>query len=332
MTQLSPTSALNQLREEHADELQAVLKGQAETVEELRREHSQVLGEHHEAMMFLSQERDSLVEAQRTAHERIISDLSATHESALLDLHSRHAETIAHLKGSHEEAIADLHRNHEENVAFLGREQEALVEEMENSLSESEEQRRQLKLRADQAAFEISRVRDETAIQRNNTNKQLADVQRNNAALEQARADLEAENENMSRRLAELDHRNSRRSSPMPPQGPPPTTPLPPLPGFFSSPLMKDPSSDGTMSSSTHRSRRSHGSTVTAPTSLDNVGSAVAHLPEPIGQMVQKVMAERDAALAAKQQLQLELESTRDTVSRTVFCDEPSDASGISDA
>lgn len=311
----SPTSALNQLREEHAEEIQALLKGQAESMEELQREHSQALHAHQLAMTSLNQERDTQFEAQRTVHERAIHDLTATHESAVLDLEARHVQAFQDLKTSHETAIAEVQRKHEEAIAVLCREQEALVQEMETSLSESEEQRRQLKMKADQAAFEVSRIRDETSIQRNNTVKQLADFQRNNAALEEAKAELQAENEEMSRRLLDLEQRNNRKSPPMPPQGPPPSTPLPPLPGHFASPPLRDLSSDGTMSSSTHRSSGSHGSTVTAPTSLEYVGPAVAHLPEPIGQMVQKVMAERDAALAAKQELSQQLEYMREAVS-----------------
>jgi len=311
----SPTSALNQLREEHAEEIQALLKGQAESMEELQREQSQALHAYQLAMTTVNQERDTQFEAQRTVHERAIHDLTATHESAVLDLEARHVQAFQDLKTSHETAIAEVQRKHEEAIAALCREQEALVQEMETSLSESEEQRRQLKMKADQAAFEVCRIRDETSIQRNNTVKQLADFQRNNAALEEAKAELQAENQEMSRRLLDLEQRNNRKSPPMPPQGPPPSTPLPPLPGHFASPLLRDLSSDGTTSSSTHRSSGSHGSTVTAPTSLEYVGPAVAHLPEPIGQMVQKVMAERDAALAAKQELSQQLESMKEAVS-----------------
>ena len=254
-----------------------------------------------------NRERDSQLEVQVTAHAKAVADLDPTHERAVLDLKSQHAKAIDDLKSSHEVAMAELEQKHGETIVALGQEQEALVEEMENSLSASEEQRRQLKIKADQASFEISRVRDETTVQRKTTAKQLAEVQRNNAVLEQARAELQEKNAELARRLSELDHRPSLKSSP--PQGPPPNTPLPPLPGQFSLLMIKDLSSEGTMSHSTHRSNGSHGSTLTAPTSLDND----AHLSE--HEKVQKVVAERDAALASKRELLYQLESAKEAVS-----------------
>lgn len=239
---------------------------------------------------------------------------TARDANALVEFGRNHDAAIKALGQQHEDALNDLRAANDAAISELAKEQEILVEEMERSLSASEEQRRQLKMKVDQAAFDLSRVQDEAAIQRNVVVKQLNELQKTNTQLEKVKADLEVENGDLSRRIAELDIRDNRRTSPMPPQGPPPTTPLPPLPGQLASPLMRGSSSEseGTPSTSTHRSTGSNGST--APTSLHDVGAAFAQLPEPVGQMVQKVLEERDAALAAKQHLVTELEKTKELV------------------
>ena len=311
----SPRSdaAANKRREEHSKELQSLITSHEETVDSLRQEHSAAVEEVRQALAKARTDYQNNLVEYRATHSKAIADLGVNHESAMAGLQKDHEGLVAGLKKGHDNTIAHLRRTHEEGMASLQKDHDLLVEEMEKSLSSSEEQRRQLKMKADQTMFELSRVRDEAAMIRNGNSKQVGDLQRANEHFEKINVELESVNTDLNRRLSELDQKYPRKSSmtvtSMPPQGPPPNTPLPPLPGQVASPIAKVPSSEGTWSSSTHRSTISSGST--APTSISDMGAAMAqaHLPEPVGSMVQKVVAERDAALLEKEELRRQLEA-----------------------
>jgi hypothetical protein len=193
----SINSALNKLREEHAEELQAVINGHAESTGSLREQHAAALDE-----------------------------LRATLETTKTDLTSQ----LARQRQDREAAIAELHSAHQAAIEALHEENEALAVELESALSSSEEQRRQLKMKADQAMFELSRVRDEHQIARSADLKQLTELNRSRAMLEKTISELEGARADLAMRNSELENRWSKRTTVPPPQGPPPNLPLPPLP------------------------------------------------------------------------------------------------------
>lgn len=321
----TPSLDISQLHEDHARELEVIINGHKQTIDQLSRDHSTAMDQLKTALADTRSESQARIEVQREGHGRALADLGLTHEKAMAGLQSDHEQVVASLKRGHETTIGHLRRTHEDALQGLQKEQESLMEEMEKSLSASEEQRRQTKMRADQAAFELSRIRDEAAIERQNALKQFNDLKKAHGQLEKINLDLEAANAELNKRVADLDQRFLRKSTTlppmsMPPQGPPPNTPLPPLPGQttpvlngMSSPMAmsKTTSSEGTWSNGTHNTRLSTESTSTAPTSVSvgEVASAVAQLPEPVGHMVQKIMTERDAALAEKEQIRKDLET-----------------------
>lgn len=65
---------------------------------------------------------------------------------------------------------------------------------IESRLLENEEQQRQLKMKADQALFELSRIRDECALERQNGGKQISELTERNGRLERVKVELEKVN------------------------------------------------------------------------------------------------------------------------------------------
>ena len=275
---------LEELRKERdgkAEELDTILRSHAETIENLRRDHSAAIEEIRSSFENARQEYQTELDGSRESHEQILSDQKKAQKHAL------------------DQAAQDS---------------EALVNEMEQSLASSEEQRRQLKMRADQTIFELSRIKDEYSIQRSGDVKQISDLQRANGRLEQVRIELENANADLAKRVSDMENRYSlRKPAALPPQGPPPTAPLPPLPPTaLPSPIFRQPSTD--LSTSSHRSSGS-----TALTSIQEIEGAVAQMPEGVGHVIHKVVAERDSAVhereTLRQRLASESERHRDTVS-----------------
>jgi len=205
---------------------------------------------------------------------------------------------------------AQTREEHAAALAAMEKDNEALVKEMESQLATSEDERRQLKMKADQAMFELSRIRDQGQLQQNVDAKQINELKRVNSSLGRTKAELETNNNELSKRLNELEIRNStsisRRASPLPPQGPPPNSPLPPIP---KSPTVANPSA--TMArlasgsslyngSTTTTSLQGHGPRISAG-SVTDIQSIIATLPEGPQQNVQKVVSERDAAVQQKE-------------------------------
>ncbi|ORY34052.1 hypothetical protein BCR39DRAFT_556841 [Naematelia encephala] len=197
----APSHVGNHLHEEHAEELKTVLHAHALTISTLQADHDKALQEI----------RTELQEAASTYETRLQEQLSA-----------------------HTTAMVDLEKSHDAALATLQSDNELLAEEMERSLSASEEQRRQLKMKADQAMFDLSRVRDQHQLQRNADGKRVAELTNLNSQLELIKNELETANADLTRRVSELEQRSGRKSNPnVPPQGPPPAVPLPPLPATF---------------------------------------------------------------------------------------------------
>ncbi|KAK8864351.1 hypothetical protein IAR55_001598 [Kwoniella newhampshirensis] len=200
---LATSAALDQLRPKHSEELQAIASGHAETIDDLKREHMEALDKLRET-----------VDSQGADHRRQLEDLLAKHDQTLSDLRSTHEDTL--------KAMTEVN--------------DLVASEMEFSLVQGEEERRQLKLRADQSLFELSRVRDQFALQRNNDAKQIAELVKAKEQLEKVKSELELANSELRNTIVELGRRNgelerhSKKVVALPPQGPPPTTPLPSLP------------------------------------------------------------------------------------------------------
>ena len=276
---------LDSAREDHAQELRSIVQEHTTTIESLRRDHSSAIDEWRSTLENARQEHQVETDGAREASDKLLDDLKKTHAEALA------------------QALSD---------------QEILVVEMEKSLASSEELRRQTKMRADRTMFELSKVRDEHQYQSNADSRQIADLQKINSNLECIRDDLETANGDLQRRLTDLESRYSTRkgAAVLPPQGPPPNAPLPPLPApLLPSPISKTPtrSSDGDMSTSTHRSSGS-----TALTSIAEIGAAVAQMPEMVGQVVQKVVAERDSAVSEREALRVQLAAEANRLAESV--------------
>ena len=228
-----PPSAqsLNAVREEHAAEIQALITGHVQAMQELEAEHA----------VAIRSARSAVTQTSKQASEE---------QKAILDrIAEEHAALVTQLKVTHAKALSDLQQ-----------EAEAVQSEINAALLDSEEHRRQLKLKVDQAVFELSRVKDEHVLARQASQQQIADLQRikgdletANSSLQDAKADVDAkvgelqkdkdewlhhlaELQNtisdLNRRNAELENTkaNSRKTTPLPPQGPPPNMPLPPTP------------------------------------------------------------------------------------------------------
>lgn len=225
--------------------------------------------------------------------------------------------------------LAEKERAHAVALAKLEEEHVAMVEEMESSLTANEEQRRQLKMRADQAMFELSRIRDEGELQHNQDVKQITDLKRVNSNLEKVKAELETSNNELSKKVSEMELRFSRRPSPLPPQGPPPTSPLPPIPRSpavatgtaTTQPMAKFASGSSiyTASGSSQGHHAAPGQRASS-SSLTDIQAFIASLPEGPQQNVQKVVTERDSAVQQKdlfkQQIATSQEKLKDAVRR----------------
>lgn len=81
-------------------------------------------------------------------------------------------------------------------------------EMIESRVLKNEEQQRQLKMKADQALFELSRVRDECALERQNGGKQISELTERNGRLECVKVELEKVNAELVATCAELRKRN----------------------------------------------------------------------------------------------------------------------------
>jgi hypothetical protein len=247
------------------------------------------------------------------SRSQTLSRLQADHEAALSSMRATIDElraAIGHDTAKWQAHSAQTQEEHAAALAAMERDNEALVKEMELQLATSEDERRQLKMKADQAMFELSRIRDQGQLQQNVDAKQINELKRVNSSLGRTKAELETSNNELSKRLNELEIRNStsitRRASPLPPQGPPPNSPLPPIPKSptvaNAPPVMTRLASGSSLynGSTTTTSLQGHGQRISAG-SVTDIQSIIATLPEGPQQNVQKVVSERDAAMQAKE-------------------------------
>lgn len=284
--------------------------------------------------MRLREAHDAELEQLVASHSQTVARLQADHETAMAELRraAEEAPTTSSAADAAAELLAVKEREHADALAKVESEHEAFVNEMETSLSASEEQRRQLKMRADQAMFELSRIRDEGQLQHNQDVKQINDLQRVNSSLEKVKAELETSNNELSKKVSEMELRFSRRPSPLPPQGPPPTSPLPPIPRSPSMPNAMPMSkfASGASIYTASGSSQGHGHTHTqsgnslAPGqrsshgSLTDIQGIIATLPEGPQQNVQKVVSERDAAVQQKDLLKQQFAAGQEKLKEAV--------------
>jgi hypothetical protein len=268
-----------------------------------------------------------------TSHSQILSRLQADHEDALTSMRTTIDElrtAIGHETSTWEANLAQERQEHSAALTAMEVDNEALVKEMESQLATSEDERRQLKMKADQAMFELSRIRDQGQLQHNLDAKQITELKKVNSTLERTKAELETSNNDLSKRLNEMEIRHStsisRRASPLPPQGPPPNSPLPPIP---KSPTVANPSATMTRlvsGSSTHNaipmatssSSQGHGNQRGSAGSVTDIQSIIATLPDGPQQNVQKVVSERDAAVQQKEMVKQLLAAGQDKLKDSV--------------
>jgi len=271
-----------------------------------------------------------------TSHSDILSRLQADHENAIASMRTTIDElraAIGHETSTWEAHLAQERQEHSAALSKMEVDNEALVKEMESQLATSEDERRQLKMKADQAMFELSRIRDQGQLQHNLDAKQISELKKVNTALERTKAELETSNNDLSKRLNEMEIRHStsisRRASPLPPQGPPPNSPLPPIP---KSPTVANPSATMTRlvsgsglqnttrpaSGSGTGSSQGHGNQRGSAGSVTDIQSIIATLPEGPQQNVQKVVSERDAAVQQKEMVKQLLAAGQDKLKDSV--------------
>ena len=271
-----------------------------------------------------------------TSHSDILSRLQADHENAIASMRTTIDElraAIGHETSTWEAHLAQERQEHSAALSAIEVDNEALVKEMEFQLATSEDERRQLKMKADQAMFELSRIRDQGQLQHNLDAKQITDLKKVNTALERTKAELENSNNDLSKRLNEMEIRHStsisRRASPLPPQGPPPNSPLPPIP---KSPTVANPSAtmtrlvsgsglqntNGPANGSGTGSSQGHGNQRGSAGSVTDIQSIIATLPEGPQQNVQKVVSERDAAVQQKEMVKQLLAAGQDKLKDSV--------------
>lgn len=104
-----------------------------------------------------------------------------------------HSKVASSVQGAHTQALEEAEQD------FVSRKM------MESCLSENEATQRQLKMKADQALFELSRIRDECAVERRNGGKQISELTERNGRLERVKVELEKVNAELRKRNDELE-------------------------------------------------------------------------------------------------------------------------------
>lgn len=104
-----------------------------------------------------------------------------------------HSKVASSVQAAHTQALEEAEQD------FVSRKM------MESCLSENEATQRQLKMKADQALFELSRIRDECAVERRNGGKQISELTERNGRLERVKVELEKVNAELRKRNDELE-------------------------------------------------------------------------------------------------------------------------------
>ncbi|KAL1411298.1 hypothetical protein Q8F55_002249 [Vanrija albida] len=245
---------LQAIKKQHQAELDELLQSHRSSLEDLDVRHRGELQESSEIKSALDAAWEELAATGRR-HQAERDALVSTHHKEVEDLDSRHVEVCDTLQKELEATTASLQSVREElNSAKEAKELAekelasrpdastvialeehnivvAAMEDMEKELTAAEEEKRQLKVKSDQLRFELSRVRDEHQLQRSSDLSKLAELENRCSVLSTEKEELKhmaAEYKNRDSKISILDSRSSRTK--LPPIGPPPTAPLPPLP------------------------------------------------------------------------------------------------------
>ena len=258
-----------------------------------------VRGGHEDNLEALIQDHVHTIAILQQEHTAVMRDMQTTLATANVD----HQDAQQSERRAHEDAIADLVRKHAEDIDCIHLDHTLIEKEMEDSLADGEEQRRQVKMKADQALFELSRIRDEHEIQRNLDLRQIGELNAAIIAVENRKEELKVANTDLRVRIEELDQKLFRSAVAMPPQGPPPNTPLPPLPSVVpavSSGSLRRIPTDGLKASASLKTKQS----------VTDISAAIPLLPEPVGQLIEQVTEERNYALSEMSSLKQKLASS----------------------
>lgn len=245
---------LQAIKKQHQSELDELLRSHRTSLEDLDVRHRGELQESSEIKSALDAAWEELAATGRR-HQAERDALVSTHHKEIEDLDGRHVEvcdalqkeleaTTTSLQSVREElatakdakalAEKELAARPEPSTVIALEEHNIVVtamEDMEKELTAAEEEKRQLKVKSDQLRFELSRVRDEHQLQRSSDLSKLAELEKRCSVLSSEKEELKqqaSDYKNRDSKVSILDSRSSRTK--LPPIGPPPTAPLPPLP------------------------------------------------------------------------------------------------------
>lgn len=234
---------LGKLRESHKrsfDELDERHRGEVESSTEMKTALDAAWEELATTSRRHQTERDNLT----AGHHKEIADVEERHANVLGALQTELAASSAQLKSVREELAAaqEARSKAEKDLAERPEPKDMIpldehtfvvsaMEEMEKALTAAEDEKRQLKMKADQVRFELSRISDEHEMQRSSDLSKLAELEKRCSSLASDNAELKSLTSELQRNRdskQSLIDRSSRTK--LPPIGPPPTAPLPPVP------------------------------------------------------------------------------------------------------
>jgi len=298
---------LEQTKLVHADELEQLKEDHKMTLDELDRRHAKEVENSHDLKSALDAAWEELSATSRR-HQEERENLISAHHNQIADLEQHHATVLAALQTELNNATAQLESLRSELVVVTEAKDKAekelaerpdlkdtipleehnivvsAMEEMEKALTSAEDEKRQLKMKADQVRFELSKIRDEHDLETTTNLSKIAELEKRCTSLTADNAELKQAVETRNR-----DSKTDRSSrAKLPPIGPPPTAPLPPLPAGREAVLSPTPTT-----SSQHRGEES-------PRSSQH-GSHDGHSPRPDSTAESERLAELEAKLAAKE-------------------------------
>jgi kinesin family protein 4/21/27 len=248
----SVSEELTKAKEEHARELEELHSSHKVKMEEFETRQKTESGEAAELRTALDAAWEEVAATGRR-QEAERNTLTSEHHQKVAELEERHAAVLAALQGELAATANSLKSVREEVAAATAAKERAekdlanrpdvkdlipleehnivvqAMEEMEKALTAAEDEKRQLKINADQVKFELSKIRDEHEMQRSGDLNRLAELEKRCSTLSADNATLQQQVErNRDSKASIIEPRSSRTK--LPPIGPPPTAPLPPLP------------------------------------------------------------------------------------------------------
>lgn len=248
----SVSEELEKAKQLHAKELEEVQAGHKTSLTEMEERHRGEMGESADLKTALDaawEEIASIGRRHQTERDTLISE----HHASVAELEQRHAAVLTALQGELAANVNSLKSVRDElaaaNEAKARAEKELAnrpdvkdlipleehnivvqaMEEMEKALTAAEDEKRQLKINSDQVKFELSKIRDEHEMQRSGDLNRLAELEKRCSTLSADNAQLQQLVERNNRDSKTIIEPRSSRTK-LPPIGPPPTAPLPPLP------------------------------------------------------------------------------------------------------